>query len=423
MVLAAFVVFNFIKNRSWTVSLYASQVAARNINFPDLKNGKLRFFTGTAIAELNLQTLNSRSLTREYELPEISTLRWGGEKIVLKAEKLSPNDDLYDLADTAVRDSSYSWWLLDLRTDTISPFSIGRSDQKIVDVIWDSSRANLIVLAQNGDSPERQLLARVDIKSNVISSITVKNAVLIADFSGTTALMQDSALFLWQQNNLKNTGLSILKKPKISEATSSLYFEPKKEKEGGGLWQYRIDQQKQQLIVDVSLNSGNYESLQKGLLSLPVPPDSQSEYNPKNGFLLYEEGENQKLKLNINLDGQDALRLGTITSAWVLAPPSEKIVSIAAVNSTGNLHLLSTSSAIRGKASPYPLFIMDELERTANGYILSYNAVANKLTIRVDDPSNIQSARKRIVQELQIGGKDPNQVNKEWLQRIIQSYE
>src|SRR5688500_15492210 len=94
----AFLLWPSVKKRANTSTAKAetSQTLAQNIQFPDtVKNGKLRFFTGSAVAELDMEKLTTRRLSKEFSIPRVVDVKWASKWVLVKSDIPAPEYSVY----------------------------------------------------------------------------------------------------------------------------------------------------------------------------------------------------------------------------------------------------------------------------------------------------------------------------------------
>lgn len=107
----------WVATRPRPTTLYQSEIIARNIRFPSIsptsRESKLRYFTGSAFAELDLATQSSVALSKEFVLPSVEQVEWHEAYADFQA-KTSGNDDLARLGVES------NWWRITFNTNEIS---------------------------------------------------------------------------------------------------------------------------------------------------------------------------------------------------------------------------------------------------------------------------------------------------------------
>ena len=90
---------------------------ATNIQYADMKNGKVSFFTGSNFAQLNIISGKTESISPILILPPITSMELGNNGAIFQATDYSPVDDLYKIliSKNIPTNDSY-WWYYNLES-------------------------------------------------------------------------------------------------------------------------------------------------------------------------------------------------------------------------------------------------------------------------------------------------------------------
>lgn len=120
--------------REGSQALLQSQLLAKNILFPDIKDDKIRFFTGSAFAELPKDSQVAQRVSREFRFPRVDKVVWLEQGAVIRAAALTTSDELFALAgnDESLLERS-SWWLINFQINAVTP--LGTPSRQPGDVV------------------------------------------------------------------------------------------------------------------------------------------------------------------------------------------------------------------------------------------------------------------------------------------------
>lgn len=160
MVLLSLVLF-FVNNNRNRLSI--SPPLATNIQFPYLiSSDKLRFFSGSAFAELDTNTFQTKGLTPFYRLPEINTVRWGSNAVLFSARNYTLSDQLYGkLVKQGLPTDGNYWWLINFKNNEISLVG-GLRAGGVSDAIWLSDEDRFIVVVSGSSDANEVFINQIN---------------------------------------------------------------------------------------------------------------------------------------------------------------------------------------------------------------------------------------------------------------------
>ena len=135
-----------------------SEAFATNIRFADSQNDKVKFFTGSNFAELNVASGKTSSLSPILFLPAVTEVEWGKDAVLVNATDNTPIDDLYPILQAANKptDTSY-WWLYNFKTNKYQLIQDPQYKRSANDVQWvnDNEYVYMVLPVGETDSAEK----------------------------------------------------------------------------------------------------------------------------------------------------------------------------------------------------------------------------------------------------------------------------
>ncbi len=406
-----------------TLQLYSSQPMARNLQFVSyVDDNTIRFFTGTAFAEIDLSSLHTKSLTKEFQLAKVVKVAWHNNEALLKLDPIRQSDDLYASASSSARNSS-SWWLADLRSSGIREIKSSQPGYKVVDAAWGDSSSDSIFVLTQVPSSTKQTLEQQDSTGKNVTNTSTHDLQLIGYTQNGLLTQQNSELHLWLNSRFKSLGIKRISQPSILRDNRYFIYstgiggskDSQFTRPLGDIFEYDTLTNRSLLLVDAGHNYGNYAVTQSGLFSLPPPPNTASGVDgnaAKYGNLTINSAPNVK-NYQVNLPRPDAIETGFMNQVLIISSANNKL-SVAMTTYGNDLIVLSNDQSISRIASPYPLVFLKQPVVDRPAYTLTYLAFSNKLDIRLKTPGDSSAIRQRVFQELGGQGGDPNQVYKVW---------
>lgn len=389
-----------------SVQLYSSRIIGRNILFPSLVNGNsLRFFTGSAFAEFNLDNFTSRSLTKEFALPTVDQVRWNGNKALIKVEKVSPYDDLYKIASQEAQNEP-SWWVVNLDSSDIRQLKANIHGYTVVDAAW-SKDDNLYVLSQKKAASD-EIIEKQNLSSSIMASSKTSSLSFIGETKKGLAVQKSGKSLLVWNNRKFSTLVSSLSKSTMSADTGYLFYA----NPSGNIYEYDTSTPSHLTqFIEAKDNTNNYSAFQNGLLMLPAVSGSTSQANLSGSLLLNQVSEIKRYLVNISAG--DSTMVGSIKNVFELPTSGAKQFSFVVSNNDNDLFLLSTDPANSQKSTPYPIAFLPGNSLVLSNATSAYDVLYNHLYIYIQSNSDTQSQRNQVLQQLRSYG-DPNQVYKTW---------
>lgn len=402
-----------------SVKFILSPVLGQNIQFPHyINSNSVRFFTGSAFAEFDLNTNTSKGLTREIELPNVTDIKWNGQLVLFKVAKLTDSDELARQAGGSQNVGSHYWWLINLDTGLITPVVSSVPGYDVVDLAWKNNSTNYYALLQKQLNDQLITVQSLDGKSQSETTKT-NDLILIGDTAKGLLLQQFTSSYVFNNRKLDKLAFKTSRKPLIVDGGSAVVYEElvagsernTSEAKRGAIKYFDLENSKNSTLSKD--NSGNYAVGNNMLLSLPAPPaqgnQSATKTNVKEitGIVAETKG---KVKFTPLLPDSSSLELGILSSVHELEAGKKYIL----VNAQRQLFVLGTDPTVAKLIGKNPLLYYKSAPGPLNGTKLSYDGVRNELDIYYVAGGDGNKERQAVMTLLSGQGKDPNQVKKSW---------
>lgn len=399
------------------LDIYSGLPVAGNINFPDVSSdGKVRFFTGSAVAELNLDDYSSRSITREFSLPKARSFLWRGNKALVEFEKI---EEYNDIVPKGMVYRSTTWWLFDIASQSFSPLLDARG--QIIDATWKDDNSYYAVSQISSDN--RQGIGEYKIGTNKPAETypDTSNTTLVGNSSKGLIVHHLNQVLITRSDGSETLPFSSGRIPYISADGNSVVYEElvndrtvfgrELTVKRGRLVKYDLETGKS--VELVSDNSGNYAFSGQTLVMLPPSGNSASNVNTKvkTGLVI---DINRDIRLNLNINEEGLLQTGTLT-AMASVKSSENEFTGILVNHVKSLIALSSDKAIAEKKGSFPLIPFNKSIIKTKSAEMTYRVSTNTLEILIRSKN---ASRQDVVNEIRALGADPNQINKVWLEHV-----
>lgn len=395
---------------------YSSATLANNINFPEeLPDGNIRFFTGSAVAELNTKTFETKTVTREFSLPTAKAFLWRGLFALVHFDSISDYHELEYPVNT-VETLDNSWWLFDLGNQSFRPIISQRG--RVVEVSWINDQ-QFAVLTQNGSLVNQALFAMSPqtLEETLVWDNVAETTLVGGVKDGLLVMKQNSLLVYNLGGDTKELSVRVARKPLITRNGSGIIYEEivddkqtygrEIKVERGNLIYYDIASGKSKTVSEE--NTGNYSVVNDSLFIFP--PNKTTRSNVTTELINPTIIELEDLsRVSFSISEGSLLYVGTIQTAFGYTY-SEEQLDVLVVNQLNKLVRLSNDPSVASQKSSSPFVAFTKEYNELDHAIISYNIATNVAQVELKPGST----RDIVLQELRSKGIDPNQIYKLWL--------
>lgn len=399
------------------IDAYSSQTLARNVRCP-MRQGdtqKIRFFTGTAVAELDINTLRSTRITNEFALAQHLSCDWNsdGTMLLLRISRTAGSDIQSQGNDAAL--NAPSWWVIDIQKNTITPVfrDVSPAPQRAA---WAYKKNRVIAIANNNGN---QKITEDTLGSSTGRSYAVpSDAQLVGDSAKGILVASEGKLIAYNKapTTVSRIGNTI---PILNSAGNLVIYDdgddPSAKKDSGNathgnMYLYNLDNGTQLKLLENKDNTNNYALSRSGFVVLKnvnesTTADTGSTTGGTHIMQNLTGGSTQPVDLSAKFKSPYAFQIGHIESAVEWGSGTTLVT-----NTVGDLYMIGKDKGIADRVSPYPLVFFDKTSFTNDLAAFSYDMAKNTLTIymQTDD-------KQKIIQSIVDATIDTNQVAKTWI--------
>lgn len=196
------------------INLYSSSSGGANIQFPYLAGPHtLDFFTGSGFASYDTTSQVSQSISPQFNLPAVGTVRWSKTGVLFEVSDYTGTDDLsLILASDNLPTTQNYWWLYNFASQKLSLVSTANQQNSAVSAVWNSSGNNYCYLTADGSlytssAPDQPIYSN-------------KSASGVEWFNGSSVIVNEGDSL--KQIDLINQGVKTL----FSVNSQALYVSP-----------------------------------------------------------------------------------------------------------------------------------------------------------------------------------------------------
>jgi hypothetical protein len=412
----AWLVFNRGGQKPPGVSLYSGLPVASNIKFPEPeRDNKARFFTGSAVAELDLTNFASKGITREFSLPKALKFYWQGDRALVQFEQIKEYHDLAGYADQAGQ--STSWWLFDIKAQDFRPLL--SDDGVVVDAVWRDNSSYFAASAQDGSNS--QAVGVYSVGGRLIERYGgSSNLVLVGNSTAGLIARRFDRLLIIKRDGEEILPISTSRMPVITGDGKLVVYESSVENEAtfgrelkvkrGKIFSYGFESKSTVRLSED--NSGNYAVSSNSFLMFPPSSSmrSNTETSVTEGAVVDVSSGKTSALLRINEESLE--QIGAVKEFIRVEQSAEKFDALL-VDSTGKLFALSSDPSAENKKGVSPLIPFTKQSVGLSGGSMEYRVASNTLIVSTRD--NRAATRNKVMSEIKNMGVDPHQVNKVWV--------
>ncbi len=402
-----------------TVDVFTSQTLAQNIKFPEATtDNNLRFFTGTSVAELSLDSLKTKSITGEVSLPVAIKYLWNNDLALVKFGTIDESHDIYTIAVQNKVNFNNSWWMMNISNNVFTPLA-AELGSRVIDSTWKDS-GSFYTLEEKADGTQTVHTRLVGGALSESFSNTIDTSLISSVVDGLL-VQQQNKLILVNKSGLTDLKPKSSRKPLMIVKDEFVYegLNNNKQKSYGGdtqiqrgeLFKYNLKNNKSTSLSKE--NSGNYGvSGGKLLILTPNPTENRSvNTDMKLGSII--DLTTNKTIIFLNISEETSKKLGTIKSI-VKIESDGKLVRVLFINHIDELVEISTNQAVENNKGISPLVPFVKNRNIIPGALLEYNPATNTLRIEPSSSSEATKTRLSVLNYINGQGVDPNQINKIW---------
>lgn len=150
VVIVALLLYGLLRPQPMTI--FQSETIGRNVRFPLLTTGRrVRFFTGTAFAEIDLNSLQTRALTPEFDLPPVNEVAWTEQAAYFRVAERGEDNDI------ASHERHSSWWRINFDDNQLQPAAAPRQARPAYLKITERKQSRGGIYTQAGKSRPFQI--------------------------------------------------------------------------------------------------------------------------------------------------------------------------------------------------------------------------------------------------------------------------
>lgn len=206
--------------RPQKIQYYSSGILGKNINFAEMKEDSIFFFSGHNFSKISTRDYKTTAISKEYNFPVLENVQYGSNKVLFKASGASSVDDLYSiLVANSLDTEEPHWWVIDMNTKQLSLLSAVNKNNYIESAMI---KSDVIYAVESGyenshEKTEKYMYKISSTQREQIGKLNPKYSYpeIVAEYGNTIYLQKSSIDLQNPQNSL--IGISNGKETLIDE--------------------------------------------------------------------------------------------------------------------------------------------------------------------------------------------------------------
>ncbi len=377
---------------------------ATNFLYPAVTpSSEIRFFTGSAVASFDMSSQTSKSITKDFPIPDALDVRWNtaADKLLIKTVRPGATSSLFEEVDITNPDT---WWVFSVSDEKVSAARCSEQGAVVRGGGW-SEQGDLILLCSKTNGMQ------------VSVSETNHREILAQQPSVYNFIYADSnQSYIIEGNTLRRIGVTTQSsEEKASNVVSAsvvagkLYYssrttEETKNKEpqrGAILYSMELTDKAKPKSYEGGVLAGNIPLLQNTIQTIGFIKNTAS---PERFALFAKDGESTLVQLL----GDDRVLSSGIRA---IIPSGQRLL---VSTDDGQLFVAAKSDSEVADIKDLPVVVFETDEVPIPNGVLRYDPVASRATITVNgaESEGVYADTNTAIKQ---AGGDPNQVYKQWV--------